>query len=222
MIDPVSAYLEGVDDNRNTALRGVLTPLNRLAEQLGAAVVLVSHLTKAASSNGKHRVLGSIAYVGACRANHLFVADPDDPSGRRVLMIDNGSNCAPPAPVLAYTIEDRDSGPRIEWSDEPVAGMFAHSLQPTDSPQTHRDQHAPRHRECENWLLAFLADGPRSTVDIFQAANDAGFSRGQTRRAKRRIGAIATKEGYADDGQWSWRLGLCSRDPVMDSSVDGP
>ena len=77
MIDPVSAYLKGVDDNRNAALRGVLTPLNRLAEQLGAAVVLVSHLTKAASSNGKHRVLGSIAYVGACRANHLFVADPE-------------------------------------------------------------------------------------------------------------------------------------------------
>ncbi len=110
VIDPVSAYLEGVDDNRNAALRGVLTPLNRLAEQLGAAVVLVSHLTKASSANGKHRVLGSIAYVGACRANHLFVADPDDPTGRRVLMLDNGSNIAPPAPVLAYAIENRDSG----------------------------------------------------------------------------------------------------------------
>ncbi len=47
VIDPVSAYLKGVDDNRNAVLRGVLTPLNRLAERLGAAVVLVSHLTKA-------------------------------------------------------------------------------------------------------------------------------------------------------------------------------
>ncbi len=98
VIDPVSAYLKGVDDNRNAALRGVLTPLNRLAERLGAAVVLVSHLTKAGSANRKHRVLGSIAYVGACRANHLFVADPDDPTGRRVLMLDNGGNVAPPAP----------------------------------------------------------------------------------------------------------------------------
>ncbi len=34
VIDPVSAYLTGVDDNRNAALRGVLTPLNRLAERL--------------------------------------------------------------------------------------------------------------------------------------------------------------------------------------------
>ena len=83
VIDPVSAYLSGVDDNRNAALRGVLTPLNKLAERLGAAVVLVSHLTKEGSANGKHRVLGSIAYVGACRANFLFVADPEDPTGRR-------------------------------------------------------------------------------------------------------------------------------------------
>ena len=47
VIDPVSAYLEGIDDNRNADLRGVLTPLKTLAENLRAAVVLVSHLTKA-------------------------------------------------------------------------------------------------------------------------------------------------------------------------------
>ena len=103
VIDPVSAYLKGVDDNRNAALRGVLSPLNRLAEQLGAAVVLVSHLTKSGSSNGKHRVLGSIAYVGACRANFLFVADLTDPTGRRVTMLDNGGNIAPPAQVRSLT-----------------------------------------------------------------------------------------------------------------------
>ena len=107
VIDPVSAYLSGVDDNRNAVLRVVLTPLNRLAERLGAAVVLVTHLTKEASANGKHRVLGSIAFVGACRANYLFATDPDDPTGKRVLMLDNGGNVAPPAPTLGL----RDRGP---------------------------------------------------------------------------------------------------------------
>jgi hypothetical protein len=64
----------GIDDHRNAALRGVLTPLKTLAERLGAAVVLVSHATKGGSGNRKHRVLGSIAYVGACRANHFFLS----------------------------------------------------------------------------------------------------------------------------------------------------
>jgi hypothetical protein len=48
------------------------------SERLGAAIVLVSHLTKDGSANGKRRVLGSIGYVGACRANYLFATDPED------------------------------------------------------------------------------------------------------------------------------------------------
>jgi RecA-family ATPase len=76
VIDPVSSYLKGVDDHRNAALRGALSPLKTLAERLGAAVVLINHFTKKAAASGKHRISGSIAYVGACRANHLFVRDP--------------------------------------------------------------------------------------------------------------------------------------------------
>jgi hypothetical protein len=64
IIDPVSAYLGGVDDHRNTELRGVLSPLKWLAQRFNLTVVLVSHLNKGASLNGQHRVTGSIAYVG--------------------------------------------------------------------------------------------------------------------------------------------------------------
>jgi putative DNA primase/helicase len=205
VIDPVSAYLKGVDDNRNAALRGVLTPLNRLAEGLGAAVVLVNHLTKARSTNGKHRVLGSIAYVGACRANHLFVADPHDPTGRRVLMLDNGGNVAPPAPALAYAIENRASGPRVEWSCEPVATPDDETLKPREVPV---DQAQPpaEHRECDDWLREFLAAGHQSTIDVFTAASAAGFSKDRVRRAKYRIGAIATKDGHDRHARWCWKL----------------
>ena len=210
VIDPVSAYLKGVDDNRNAALRGVLTPLNRLAEQLGAAVVLVSHLTKAGSANGKHRVLGSIAYVGACRANHLFVADPDDPTGRRVLMLDNGSNVAPPAPALAYTIEDRDSGPRIEWSDEPVTstiGQLAQTRRIAATPPRRASR-----RDIANATTGFARFWPTDrdrpptssrppSTPAFPANRSGGPSAASGRSPQRRA--------IADDGQWSWRLRVC-------------
>jgi hypothetical protein len=58
-VDPISAYLGGVDDHRNAELRGVLSPLKKLAEHLNVAVVLVSHMNKGSSINGKHRVTGS-------------------------------------------------------------------------------------------------------------------------------------------------------------------
>ncbi len=205
VIDPVSAYLKGVDDNRNAVLRGVFAPLNRLAERLGAAVVLVSHLTKGASANGKHRVLGSIAYVGACRANHLFVSDPHDPAGRRVLMLDNGGNLRPRAPTLAYVIDDRGVGPRVEWSDQPVAITVGEASRPEGALALGGEPAGERH-ECDDWLRTFLAGGLTSTTEVFKAGHVAGFSKDQVRRAKVRLGAVARKEGFDRDAQWSWEL----------------
>ena len=121
VVDPVSAYLGGTDDHRNADLRGVLAPLKAMAERRGVAVVLVNHLSKGSGTNGKYRVMGSIAYVGTCRANFLFIRDRTDPTGRRVLFCDNGGNLAPPAPTLAYTIEEVEDGPRVAFLDEPVA-----------------------------------------------------------------------------------------------------
>ncbi len=167
-IDPVSAYLKGIDDNRNAVLRGVLTPLKRLAERLGAAVVLVSHLTKGTSANGKHRVLGSIAYVGACRANHLFVADPRDPTGRRVLLLDNGGNVAPPATTLAFVIEDRGRGPRVVWSDETVPITAGEALRPRQEIAGHELVDA---QECGEWLRDFLLDGPKPSTEVLKATS---------------------------------------------------
>jgi hypothetical protein len=167
---------------------------------------VVSHLTKTGSANRKHRVLGSIAYVGACRANHLFVADPRYQAGRRVLMLDNGGNVAPLAPALAYTIEERDSGPRIEWSHEPVSNTIGTSFKPAQRAQHHYQGQAARHHVCDHWLRAFLAERHRSTTDIFEAATDAGFSKDQVRRAKSRIGAVAQRVGFHKDAQWNWAL----------------
>jgi putative DNA primase/helicase len=206
VVDPVSAYLNGVDDNRNTALRGVLTPLKTLAERLGVAVVLVSHLTKGASANSKHRVMGSIAYVGACRANHLFVADPHDPTGRRVLLLDNGGNLAATAPTLAYVIEDRGSGPKVEWADEPVPITVGEALKP-ECTRVLDEDHTAERLECDDWLRTFLNGGFRSTMDVFKDGFEAGFSKDQLKRAKYRIGAVGRREGYGGNGQWIWGLG---------------
>jgi putative DNA primase/helicase len=205
VIDPISAYLSEVDDDRNVVLRGVLTPLKRLAERLGAAVVLVTHLTKESSANGKRRVLGSIAYVGACRANHLFAADPEDPTGRRVLMLDNGGNVAPPAPTLAYVIEDRDRGPQVTWRDDPVPITIDQALRPASAAH---DSAEPvfTGRECDLWLRETLAAGPVHHAKIMTDGREAGFTPDALRRAKERIGASAFRQGFGPGSQFYWQL----------------
>jgi hypothetical protein len=103
-IDPVSAYLGGVDDYRASELRSVLLPLGKLAERHNVAMELVNHVGKAPTLNAKHRGLGSVAYGGSARSNLLFARDPDDPSGRRVFVADSGGNLGLPASTLAYTV----------------------------------------------------------------------------------------------------------------------
>jgi putative DNA primase/helicase len=205
VIDPVSAYLFGIDDNRNAVLRGVLTPLKSLAERLGAAIVLVSHLTKDGSANGKRRVLGSIGYVGACRANYLFATDPEDLTGRCVLMLDNGGNVAPPAPTLAYMIEDRDSGPQVTWHDEPVPLTVEQALRPNSSIPNEQEQ-AFVGRECDQWLREMLAAGPVLHTNIMKVGREAGFTVDALKRAKRRIGVTAFRDGFGPGSRFYWHV----------------
>ena len=175
MIDPVSAYLKGVDDNRNAAVRGVLSPLKNLAERMGAAVVLVSHLTKGASANGKHRVSGSIAYVGACRANFLFVPTrATRPAGRCSCSITAATWRRSHRP-LAYTIEDQSGrGPQVIWSDEPVTVTVDEALR-VRAEMPAQDE-GPELRECEKWLKETLAGGRVPAAELRRACEQAGFA----------------------------------------------
>ena len=214
VIDPVTAYLKGVDDNRNAALRGVLAPLKNLAERLGAAVVLVSHLTKGGSANGKHRVSGSIAYLGACRANFLFVPDPRDPACRRVLMLDNGGNVAPLAPTLAYTIEDQSGrGPQVVWSDEPVTVTVKEALRPGLEIQARDDEHELG--DCAEWLRETLAGGRVPAAELRHACQEAGFAWSTLHRVRLRIGAGTRREGFGAGSKYYWYL----RDATKHGSI---
>jgi RecA-family ATPase len=215
IIDPISAYLGGTDDHRNGELRAVLSPLKALAERHGIAVVLVTHLNKGAGTNGKYRVTGSIAYVGACRANFLFVRDREDPTGRRVLMLDNGCNLSDSVPTLAFRIEDQGEGPTVSWEAEPVDVTAEQAL--TAEPQDQREGDNSEARECDRWLRECLASGPVAVNELIADGRSAGFSKYQLKRAKERIGATSKREGFGRDSRCLWSLARTEAD-----SDEGP
>jgi len=67
VLDPVSAFLSGVDSHKNTDVREALAPLSALAEQTGAAVLAVSHLNKGVGQ-AVYRATGSLAFTAASRS----------------------------------------------------------------------------------------------------------------------------------------------------------
>jgi hypothetical protein len=195
VLDPVSAYLGG----RGADVRRALAPLKDLAGRLGAAVVLITHHNKqgASGTNGKYRVLGSIAHVGVCRANFLFLADPDDPTGRRRLMLDNGGNLAPRQPGLAFVVHDEGEAARVEWLPETIDldadAALTRAVQIGKSGASGR---LGRRHACEEWLRGYLAGGPRPAKECEQAAMAAGFNRGLFERARAALAIRSVRSGF--------------------------
>jgi hypothetical protein len=222
VIDPVSAYLAGTDDHRNGELRGMLSPLKAMAERTGTAVVLVTHMNKTASANSKHRVQGSIAYVGACRANFLFIKDRDDPTFRRVLMCENGCNLAGDIPSLAYSIVDSGHGPTVLWESGTVATTaeqaLAKEIEAAEDPAKRAESAA-----VDTWLRDLMARGPVPAKDGDRDGRGAGYTPKQIRDARNRLSVRSRRQGYGKDGVWWWlRPDQAIPDGDGEAPIDAP
>src|SRR5262245_47613096 len=75
IIDPISAYLSGVNSHNNAEVRSVLAPLAKLAADHGVAVVCVTHLNKGLSTDPLARVIDSTAFGAAVRTAFLIAQD---------------------------------------------------------------------------------------------------------------------------------------------------
>lgn len=169
-IDPPTSYLAGVDDHRNAELRGVLAPLRRWAIERRVAVLLITHVNKAAGANvdAMARVMGSAAWVQAVRAAHMFAPDPDDK--KRSLFVPLKVNNAPRPRGLAYRIADDDDGrTRVEWLGEveTSADEAVGRLPKKSRGACATDWLAERFRERREW----------SSEELKRAASEAGFSK---------------------------------------------
>ena len=115
IVDPLMAFLSGdVNSHRDQDVRRALAPLAKLAEDTGAAVLIIRHLNKSDGGNPLYRGGGSIGIIGAARSALLVARNPED-DDRRVLA-PLKANLSAPAPSLAFTLTEAANGAvRVEW-----------------------------------------------------------------------------------------------------------
>ena len=89
IIDPISAYMGGVDSHNNSEVRGLLAPLAAMAAKHNTAIILLSHLNKSTQQDMIARITGSIGLVAAARAGYLVTKDHDNPDTRYFVPIKN-------------------------------------------------------------------------------------------------------------------------------------
>jgi hypothetical protein len=200
IVDPVSAYLGGVDSHRNSDVRALLAPLKTLAERHGVAALCVSHLNKTPGAPAAYRVTGSLAFTAAARAVWAVVRDKDNPARRLLLPIK--VNLAPDPTGLAFAVhsDPKTGQPVVVWERGPVLVSAEDALTP-DAPE---DRPPPAVRDAADWLRELLATAPLPVGEVEKAAKAARLSFGTVRKAMPFAGAEARKPDFTSG--WLWQL----------------
>lgn len=202
IIDPLDAYLQGVDTHRNAEVRTTLAPLAAMLERTGAAAVLVHHLNKDASTvNALYRAGGSLAFVAAARAVHGVAPDPDNEG--RYLFLPIKLNIARKPEGMGYRLSDGV----VLWDSEPVTVDATAAF---SGPKPKRAD-SDRMTEAKDFILALLGDGrPVLQAIVEEQAEAAGISVWTLRKAKSQLtkdGIVRSKlDGFGPKGAWSWML----------------
>jgi hypothetical protein len=203
IFDPYVAFLpQKTDSHKDQDVRSALAPLAHLAQETGAAIVLIRHLNRGNHENALYRGMGSIGLIGAARAGLLVVKHPDEDGVH--IFGPTKSNLGPPMPSLKYAIEENADGvPVLQWqghSDKSVTEALIQT-----SARGGGDRGAKRAEAC-TFLLTALQDAPRGQKGLEEEAQAHGISPITLRRAKRDLGVKAERVGNGLQGYWLWTL----------------
>jgi hypothetical protein len=215
VLDPVMAFLDpSIQVVSDMSVRRVLSPLAKACQRYGCHTIMVRHLNKTGHFRSLYRGGGSIGFLAACRSGFLFARDPQDPL--RSVMAQIKNNLGPRQPSLAYRIKTTESGlPVLEWLGEhplsadqllAAAGMKPYLPGPAD--------------RARDFLLAFLDDGPRTTIDIWDAAKEQGISRRTVQRLRNKLD-IRSKDACVSGRHLTYWL-LPSQDLPQDIEPTDP
>jgi hypothetical protein len=194
VVDPISAYLRGVDGNNNVTVRQLLLKLAGVARRHGAAMLLVSHRRKAAAASAMHRAIGSLAFTAVARVVLLVTADPAVAGRRLLLPVKMTLQTA--ATGRAFAIEEG----QVVWEPEPVP-FTADELAGVERMG---EASIDVVRETAEWLKRLLDDGKRVPAEeVLRQARERKVSRGLLFAAKKRACIKAERDGK--EGRWYWK-----------------
>ena len=193
IVDPLNAYIGRADSHNDAQIRRALTPLAKMADRTGAAVLVVMHLNQATLQPALYRVQGSIGYVGAARSVLLVVRDKTDPAMRVIVPIK--SNLSVEMPAVAFTITKE---PALAWRgvvEVDVAELLA------------TEQGA--RKAARKLLQVILSDGGVPQQDVLKEARECDISEATLRRAAKDMNVQSARIGKAGrqgGGHWIWSL----------------
>lgn len=209
VVDPISNFWGGINENSNADVRSVLRRLQRLAEKMEVAFVLIQHTGKSGKSHAQQKVLGSTGIVAACRAVWGVFVDPDDKDVRLFapVKVNFGYNHT----AVSYRIVS--PGGKVEIIDGSIPGLTADDIESAQqvARREARSQRPSKRDECAMWLWTVLAGGEKPVKKIYELGRAKGYSEPTIDRAKAELEIESKRVGFGKDGQIVWKLS-CSEE----------
>jgi DNA polymerase len=213
VIDPVAAHLGvgKVAPGSETDVRGVLTPLAKLAEEKQIAILAVMHFNKKVEvTNALLRIANSIAYAAIARSVYAALDDPENEDG--FLFVKVKANLAPKdLPALRYTTNARHVGFDTRLN-KPIEGAFivwGEQVRTTALDAMEAIAGGTRgnaRKEAEDFLLSRLAGGPVLADEIYAEAKAHCITTATLKRAKKDLRIRSVKAQDCITGSWYWQL----------------
>ena len=204
IVDPIVSAVTG-DSHKNTETRRALQPLVDLAANMNAALLGITHFSKAGQGGDpSQRVLGSVAFTAVARVVMVAARVQTEDGEPRRILARSKSNIGPDDGGYEYNLEQSEPLPGIEanlvtWGAS-VQGT-ARELLTDPTEQDGEDRNAQT--TASDFLTEMLKDGPRCSKDLETQAKEAGISWRTIRRASDTM-AIIKKPGT--DKRWYWKM----------------
>ena len=189
ILDPLQAYLGGVDMHRANAVRPLMKELSMVAERTGCAIVIIGHLNKS-SGKSQYRGLGSIDIHAAARSVLTVGKIPVDEAMRAV--VHGKSNLAPHGSSLAFGFDDACG---FTWLGE-------YEITLDELLKCKAPKQDSRFEAAQLFISEALAQGETAAAEIAKVAEAQGISPKTLNRAKAAMGV----KSFRREGQWYWSL----------------
>ena len=194
VIDSVADAVAG-DAGKNNQVRRALSPVKDFAEEMGIAVLGITHFNKGTSGRAMSRIIDSVAFVGLPRI--VMVAFKKKGNGSLIMRAK--SNIGPDnggyefytfvEPLIGY---DGISANRVGWKGF-IDGSADEHLQEAESANVEPESERER---AEQFLLDELDDGMRKESSVISdKAKSVGISSNALFRARESLGIKSRKIG---------------------------
>jgi len=199
ILDPILAFMGGVNTHRASDVRAAITPLASVAARTQCSILAIMHLNKkSGEASSVYRLTGSLDLPAAARSVMVVGKHPDDDSVRVLAPVKMNLSEMP------ASLQYRFLNGKLDWS------LGSSQLAADDVLTVLSKDEKSQREQAKDFLIDVLSDAPMLARELWEIAEHHGISKNTLRRAKDELGVCVYQSqlltGKKGSPGWVWAL----------------